>query len=58
MPLDSFYLEKVSIQNYKELSYIVWVILVLGYGQANVMRGFSVNGSIIDTNMSPESTVS
>ena len=58
MPLDSFYFEKVSIQNYKELSYIVWVILVLGYGQANVMHGFSVNGSIIDTNMSPESTVS
>ena len=57
MPLDNFSFEKVGIQNYKKLSYIVRVIFVLSHGQASVERGFSVNDSVIDTNMSPESVI-
>ena len=58
MALDSFYFEKVGIQNFKELSYIVRVIFVLSHGQASAERGISVNDSVTDVNMSPEFIIS
>ena len=40
--LDGFYFHVLCIQKYKELAYIVEIILTLSHGQAAVERGFSV----------------
>ena len=57
MALDSFYFEKVGIQNFKELSYFVRVIFVLSHGQS-VEREISVNDSVTDINMRSEFIIS
>ena len=56
--LDDFYFHVLSIQKYKELAYIVKIILTLSYGQAAVERCFSVGKSILNVNMSTEPIVS
>ena len=60
--LDDFYFHELGIQKYKELVYIVKIILTLSHGQVAVERGFSVRRqnemSILNVNMSAESIVS
>ena len=53
--LDDFYFKVASISKYKDLSFVVKLILTLSHGQASVERGFSLNANIMKTNMSPES---
>ena len=55
--LDDFFFATVGIQNYKELSYVLKIILILSHGQASVERSFSVNKSILGVNMKVESIV-
>ena len=40
-PLDNFFFQKVNIQNYKTLSFVVKLVLTLSHGQASVERQFS-----------------
>ena len=49
--LDNFFFQKVSIQNYKTLSFVVKLVLTLSHGQASVERQFSVNNQVPDNNM-------
>ena len=53
--LDEFYFEKIGIQKYGELSFVLRLILTL---KASVERSFSVNNAILETNMLPETVVS
>ena len=57
----------MGIQKYKDLSYVVKIILTLSYvvkiiltlshGQASVERGFSINKSLVKVNMKEETIV-
>ena len=55
--LDNFFFQKVSIQNYKTLSFAVRLVLTLSHGQASVERQFSVNNQVLDNNMQVMSIV-
>lgn len=55
--LDDFYFKVAGISKYKDLSFVLKLILTLSHGQASVERGFSLNNNAIKTNMSPESLV-
>ena len=55
--LDNFFFQKVSIQNYKTLSFVVRLVLTLSQGQASVERQFSVNSQVLDNNMQVMSIV-
>ena len=52
--LDEFYFQKVQIQNYKTLSFLLKIIFTLSHGQAVVERGFSINQQVINQNMRSE----
>ena len=56
--LDEFYFENIGIQKYGELSFVIRLILTLSHGQSSVERGFSINNSILETNMLPATVVS
>ena len=56
--LDEFYFEKIGIQKYGELSFVIRLILTLSHGQASVERGFSINNAILEINMLPETVAS
>ena len=45
--LDVFYFETIGLDKYKELKYVMKVILILSHGQASVERGFSINKSVL-----------
>ena len=49
--LDNFFFQKVTIQNYKTLSFVVKFILTLSHGQVSVERKISVNNHVLDDNM-------
>ena len=53
--LDYFYFKVASISKYKDLTFVVKLILTLNHGQASVERGFGLNANIMKTNMSRES---
>ena len=55
--LDNFFFQKVSIQNYKTLSFAVRLVLTLSHGQASVERQFSVNNQVLDNNLQVMSIV-
>ena len=55
--LDDLFFNYLGIQKYKNLSYVIKIILTLSHGQAAVEWGFSVNKSIIRVNMKEESIV-
>ena len=56
--LHEFYFEKIGIQTYSELSFVLRLILTLSHRQASVEIGFSINNAILETNMLPETFVS
>ena len=56
--IDDFYFKTVGVAKYKELSFILKLLLTLSHDQAAVERGFSHNNAILKTNMSPETEVS
>ena len=53
--LDDFYFKVASISKYKDLLFIVKLILTLSHGQVSVESGLSLNANIMKTTMSPES---
>ena len=56
--LDVFYFQTIGLDKYKELKYVMKVILTLSHGQASVERGFSINKSVLKVNITEESIVS
>ena len=55
--LDDFYFKTVVIGKYKELSFVLKLLLTLTHGQASVERGFSHNIAVLKTNVSPETVI-
>ena len=55
--LDDFYFKTVGIGKYKELSFVLKLLLTISHGQASVERGFSYNNTVLKTNMSPETVI-
>ena len=55
--LDEFYFNNIDLQSFKELSFLVKTILTLSHGQASAERGFTVNNTVINVNMSEDSIV-
>ena len=55
--LDEFYFNEIDLQSFKELSFLMKIILSLGHCQASVERSFSVNNTVINVNMSEDSIV-
>ena len=55
--LDELFFHCLGIQKYKDLSYVVKIILTLSHGQASVKRGFSINKSLVKVNMKEEAIV-
>ena len=55
--LDGFYFSDIDLQGFKELSFLVEIILTLSHGQASVERSFGVNNTVINVNMSKDSIV-
>ena len=45
--LNEFYFNDTDLQSFKELSFLVKIILTLSYGQASVARSFSVDNTVI-----------
>ena len=56
--LDDFYYQHACISNYKEMSFVVRLVLTLSHVQAAVERGFSINNTSVKTNMTPVSIIS
>ena len=56
--LDDFYFQHPFVNNYKDLSFILRVVLTLSHGQASVERGFSFNNFSVKTNMTPATIIS
>ena len=55
--LDNFFSQKVNIQNYKTLSFVIKSVLTLTHGQASVEGRFSVSNQLLDNNMQMMSIV-
>ena len=49
--LDEFFFSAAKVQNYKNLAFILNIVLTLSHSQAAVERGFSVNKAVLDVNM-------
>ena len=55
--LDEFFFSAVKVQNYKNLAFILKIVLTLSHGQAVVERRFSVNKAVLDVNMQENSLI-
>ena len=55
--LDEFYFSDVGVKSFKELSFLVKLVLTLSHGQASVERSFSINNTVLRQNMKEESIV-
>ena len=56
--LDVSYFQTIGLDKYKELNYVMKVILTLSHGQASVEHGFNINKSVLKVNITEESIVS
>ena len=54
---DELFPHFLGIQKYKDLSYVVKIILTVIHGQASVEREFSISKSLSKVNMKDETTV-
>ena len=55
--LDDYYFQKVQIQNYKTLCFLLQIKFTLSHRQAAVERGFSINQQVINQNMKGETVI-
>ena len=56
--LDHFYFKIIIIDRYEVLSFILKIIFTVSHGQASVERRFSLNDSVNQTNIAPETIIS
>ena len=55
--LDSFFFNKLNVQQYESLSHVIKCILVLFHGQSQVELGFSVNKALMNDNMQEKTVI-
>ena len=55
--LDHFYFQKVGVNNYKTLAFVIKVIPTISHGQAFVEREFSVNNVVPGQKMKEDTIV-
>ena len=60
--LDKFYVKDFCVLWYKELSFVIKIILTMSHGQAAMEGGFNtslfnINNSTLKTNISPEGVI-
>ena len=55
--LDKFFFSAVKMPNYKNLAFILKIVLTLSHCQAAAERGFSVNKAALDVNMHENSLI-
>ena len=48
--LDEFYVKKLSVLPYKELSFFIKIILTMSYEEAAMERGFNIDNYTLKTN--------
>ena len=53
--LDDFFLKLVGMEKYKDLSFLLKIVLTLSHGQAAVERSFSLDNALLNYNMSEDS---
>jgi len=51
--LDELYFKELNVSKYKEVSFVLRILLTLSHGQGAVERGFSVNENVLQPNMDP-----
>ena len=56
--IDDYFFKIVGVAKYKELSYILKLLLTMSHGQAAAEPGFRNNNALLKTNISPEAVVS
>ena len=52
--VESFYFKQMNVTPYKELSFIVKVVLALNHGQVFVECGFNINNFVLKTRVTSE----
>ena len=53
--LDDFFFKLVGVEKYKDLSFLLKIVLTLSHGQAAVERSFSLGNALLNYNMSEDS---
>ena len=56
--LDHFYFKIILVGRYEVLSFILKIVFTMSHGQASVKCGFSLNDSVNQTNIAPETIIS
>ena len=56
--LDHFYFKSIMIGRYEIISFILKIIFTVSHGQVSVKRGISLNDSVNQTNIAPETIIS
>ena len=56
--LDHFYFKNIMIGRYEVISFILKIIFTVSHGQVSVKRGISLNDSVNQTNIAPETIIS
>lgn len=55
--LDEFFYNVIGIRKYKEVSFVLQLLLILSHGQASVEQVFSHNNTVLQSNMTAETIV-
>ena len=56
--LDHFYFKSIMIGCYEVISFTLKIIFTVSHGQVSVKRGISLNDSVNQTNIAPETIIS
>ena len=57
MRLDDFYFKDIKLAKYPDLAAIFKLLFTLSHGQASVERGFSINKTVLEDNISTNAIV-
>ena len=55
---DNFYFKELKVAKYPEFCSVIKIVLTLSHGQADVERGFSLNNTVLQSNMKHDPVVS
>ena len=56
--LDDFYFKELKVAKYPKFCSVIKIVLTLSHGGADVEQGFSLNNSVLQSNMKHDSVVS
>ena len=55
--LDSFFFNKLNVQQYESLSHVIKCILVSFHGQSQIERGVNINKTLMNDNMQEKTVI-